>query len=368
MMRTKGVSKLKRLFALIISAAIIMTTLGGCEVALVDESMLPSKAADDGSEDESDGILKAVLVDNDYFYQFSREIREREVDEDAITIAFVGGYEASYIIRQYMLDVGNVNIQEYITQNNGHEALNTKLLAKDTDIDIYVAFPYYLYSNIVNSYYEDLSQFDSLKERFDNCNFAKSAASYNGELVGVPVDIIYSETVTNTVAPTLIKYCIRNLSALNGEYKDEDGKELYDMLKHLRDEVGADGMEDPTAYIEDTYYLEEYRTVAGQLFMMNPFSKKKEQAAEFLAFAFDVLNQDIPLDLGEGWDVWITPYPEIGSTDEVHLYWDYYPWVIAEPIARAYNEVCDGKTNGKNKTLKKLAEEAARNVRMRLDG
>lgn len=365
-MRTTGVSKHKRLFALIVSAAIIMTVLGGCEVALVDESMLPPPITD--SEEEEDALIKAVLVDDDYLYQFPREIREREVDEDAITIAFIGGIDISHIIRQYMLEVGNVNIQEYLMENSGDELIDTKLMSKDTDIDVYVTIPLHQYSYIKMSYYEDLSQFDILKERFDSCSFAKCAASYNGELIGVPIDPRYSETVGSTIGATLIKYCIRNLSALNGEYRDEDGSELYEMLGHIRDVVGVDGIDNPYESVEDTYYTEEYKNIYSLFMMINPFSEKKEQAAEFLAYVFDILNQDIPCNSDVGWNAPIFPYPEIENVDDVHLYWDYYPWVIAEPIAEAYNKVRDGKTDGKDKTLKDLAEDAARNVRMRLDG
>ena len=88
--------------------------------------------------------------------------------------------------------------------------------------------------------------------------------------------------------------------------------------------------------------------------LMNPSGTHKENSVKFLEYAFDAWNG---ID-GE--------YLNLESTDAVYVYWHSFAWNYVEPIYMASNSIsqCDGK----NSTIKEIAREAARQVKMRLEG
>lgn len=346
---------MKRIIALLLAVLLLMPVLGGCEMRILDESQLPPGALDDEEED----LIEALLFDENDIYHFGREVRER-YDENAITIAFCGiDPDLLSIIRQYMEEVENVNIVEFPIEN-GIEQLNTKLMAQDTDIDLFYDVTFYMYTYIKMSYYTDLSQFGALKERIESNNFARCAASCNGGYIGIPLNSCYFDYATVDCNWTIDKYLAKNLSALNGEFKDPDGEELYKVLRHFYDHP-----DDPR---EGAPYNEDFKMIDASFLIMNPSSEKKEKAAEFMAYLFDFINGGFELSGKYGKTTPCTPYPELEDTSDIHLAWDYQPWSIMEPVRLAWNDVRDGKTDGSEKALRKLAQDAARGVLMRLEG
>lgn len=227
-------------------------------------------------------------------------------------------------------------------------------MAKDSDIDVYVAIPLYEYAYISGGHYIDLSQFDILNERFESNDFARCAASHNGTYVGVPITSYSYDSSTNTQADTPTKYLIKNVHALDGKFDDPSGEELAAVLKHFRD--------DPSDSRENAIYEDDITMIGCYYLMMSPGCEKQDEAADFLAFVFDYTagNIDVEHSLGT--------YPQLDSYEDVHLSVDYDFWAIIEPIRTAYNEIIGSETPLSDSKIEKLAYDAARQTLMRLQG
>ncbi len=334
---------MRRVVIIFISMLLFASVLTGCDGASIDNEKTNSESASPQFNNIFDDVPEGI-------YMFGKN---PEYKEGAITIALCGGVDLPNIIRQYIKEVDHINIVEY-PLGYYHGSLNTKLMAKDSDIDIFFTQTLDICSYITTHAYEDLSNFDILKERFESNEYANFIASYNDTYVGVPIGNYYYDSSTANVSDTFNKYLVRNLSALNGEFKDKDGEEFYRVLRYL-----YDNPDDP----KDTpFYEGEIGVIGGDFLMMNPYSEKKEQAAEFLAYCFDILNGDIETD---GYTV-LYPYIELESYENVSLYWDHQPWSIVEPLKNVYNSFKD--TDGSDEELKELAQDAARQTDMRMNG
>lgn len=288
-----------------------------------------------------------------------------EYDENAITVAFLMENGFPRTIKQYIEDVENVNIISFHSTNALEKSnlIKTKLMAKDTDIDVFYVLWSDAYTYISASFYEDLSKYDGLKKRFEENAFASAAASYNGGYVGVPFDGII-ETTVQKGEPTFFKYCIKNISAVEGVIRDEGGKEYYRVLKYLDDNADDEqrhsdfyGFEGDD--FDDEFYKKDYNTIDCHFVMMNPFSEKKEQAAKFLEYVFDIENQVIPTDFAI-----YNYYPSTVPEGEIYRQWDFYPYTLVEPLRNAW---CDVRSEDE-KPSKHLAKEVVNQVEMRFQG
>lgn len=293
--------------------------------------------------------------DAEDYRQFDSDL---EYDENAITIAIRGGIDFPDIIKQYMRTVANVNIIEYTIDYEDKDDILIKLMAEDTDIDIYVTNAMDIYTFVEKGYYVDLAQYDSLKQRFDEMPFAKAAATVSGEYIGAPTMSFYYDSSTGTSGDTADKYLINNLDCVNGEYLDEDGEELYEVFRHLYDHP-----DDPK---DSQLYSEEFCSIGTEYMFISPYSTKKEQAVDFLKYYLDVMAGKIE---PEGYTI-TRAFPTGDNYDEAVLFWNHDCWSIVEPIRKAIYDIRynSDSVDGSDEALRKLAQEAARQVEMRLEG
>ncbi len=357
---------LKFALVLILSFSVLLLSLSGCGKEASDDSLNSdnsSQSSDDSESQSSDdsesqssgseggGRFGNIFDDvSEYEYSFGKN---PEYYEGALTIAFEGGGDLQSIIRDALANGEQINVVEYPMGIHA-DALNLKLMAGDSDIDIFFTFYLDTYTYITSGYYEDLSQYDVLREKFESNEFVNHVASYNGTYVGLPIECYYYDTATNEQNDSFTKYLVKNVSALNGEFRDENGDELFELLRYLYDNPD-DPRSDP--FYEDT----EVRMIGGDFLMINPYSERKEEAAEFLAYCFDLLTGEKTMSTR----TIAIPYPTgIDDFEGVALYWDFQPWTIIEPLREAYNTL--RQTDGTDAELRKLATDAASGTSMRL--
>ncbi|GEM_PF-5641534 len=288
-----------------------------------------------------------------------------DYDENAITVAYIMEDAFPLIIKQYIENVENVNVISF-HGNNALETsslIKTKLMAKDTDIDVFYVLGMDAFTYISALFYEDLSKYDGLKKRFEDSAFASAAASYNGGYVGIPFEGTCQMT-TQTSEPTFFKYCIKNISAVEGAIRDESGNEYYRVLKYL-DDNADDEQRHSDFYsfggdeFDDDFYKNDYNTINCNFIMMNPFSEKKEKAAKFLEYVFDIENQAISSDA-----IIYNLYPSTVPDGEIYRQWDFYPYTLIEPLRNAW---CDVRSEDE-KPSKRLAKDVVNQVEMRFEG
>lgn len=342
---------------LMLSFSVLLLSLSGCGNEASDDSL----NSDDSSQSSDDsgsqspyggggrfGNIFDDVSDSDYSFG-----KDPEYYEGALTIAFRGGVDLPSIIMDSLENGEQINVVEY-PLSGPFEPLNMKLMAGDSDIDIFYTLSLDLYTYITSGYYEDLSQYDVLREKFESNEFVDHVASYNGTYVGLPIECYYYDTATNEQNDSFTKYLAKNVSALNGEFRDENGDELFELLRYLYDHPD-DPRSDP--FYEDT----EVRMIGGNFLMINPYSEHKEEAAEFLAYCFDLLTGEKTMSTR----TIAKPYPTgIDDFEGVALYWDFQPWSIIEPLREAYNSY--RLTEGTDAELRKLATDAASGTSMRL--
>ncbi len=281
-----------------------------------------------------------------------------------LTIASCGGAgytsEINHVIEEFEEMYGwKINIVDYDIEKD-YYALQTKVMAKDKDIDI-VYSPTLDIFNLINSeYYEDLSKYDGLKSRIEGNEFAKYACSYNGEYFGVS---IFPSITTKDAVPisrTIKKYILYNINLVEGIYRDSDGEELFEVLKHY--------YQYPDDPIDTPYYAEDCDYISSEYLVINPYSKNKDNAVKFLEKAFDYISGDIEYADERG-NIYTAryPYPDVDDLIGVYLYWMHNDSDnITKPIGDALNSAL--KSDGSDEALRKLAKDAAREVRQRLEG
>ncbi len=228
--------------------------------------------------------------------------------------------------------------------------LNTKLMARDDDFDLYIDSSWDFSKYMLGGFYTDLKQFDSLKEKMSSNRLVDFAADYNGEYIGVPLYLTYNnELPFSNTSPAILDYCAKNVDSLEKRFSDPDGKKLFEVLRYVYDNDG-DVKEDPREHIDFSFIESSYC-------IMSPNAKHKEEAALFLERLFDAF-QSMP----EG--PFSARYPDIGDADlsDTYMTWRFMGVEVRRPIVDAYNAALE--SDGKDSTLQKLAEEAASKVAM----
>ncbi len=233
-----------------------------------------------------------------------------------------------------------------------HYKLNTKLMSGDDDFDLYIDSSSDFSKYILGDFYTDLKQFEGLSEKISSNRLVDFAADYNGEYIGLPLNLRYNEQLfAQNTSPTILDYCAKNVDTLDKRFSDPDGKKYFEVLRHVYDNDG-DVKEDAREYID-------FACVESSYCIMSPNSKHKEAAALFLERAYDAI-QNMPDDPFSG------KYPDIGDTDlsNAYLTWKFMSIDVRQPIIDAYLAALE--SDGTDATLKKLAEEAASAVAMRI--
>ncbi len=251
------------------------------------------------------------------------------------------------------------------TVNYGYDydRLDIKLMAGDTDFDLYNPTYYNMHKYFTSGAYEDLAKYPELKSRLDGDVAAGYAARLGDTYVGMPTYVLeyYSEESKKdgddprqtpySLNASRAYYCAYYLDVTTGEYLDPDGEELYKLLKFWYDY--------PEGNIDKMPFGNDCNFIATDFLIINPGSLNKENAAKFLAYMFDALNGDI-----EGVVPEEEQYIDFETTENVYLYWHSFAWSYVEPIYQACNRIaqCDGKAS----IIKEIAREAAMQTRMRL--
>ena len=230
-----------------------------------------------------------------------------------------------------------------------HYKLNTKLMARDDDFDLYIDASADFSKYMLNGFYTDLKQFDSLIGKMSSNRLVDFAADYNGEYIGLPMTLKYNDSlIFENSSPAVLDYCAKNLDTLEKRFSDPDGEKLFEVLRYAYDN-GGDVKEDPREYIDFSFVESSYC-------IMSPKSRHKDAAALFLERMYDAI-ENTPETPVSG------PYPDIGDADlsNAYLTWKFMN-EARSPIVDAYLATLE--SDGEDGTLKKLAKEAAAEVAM----
>lgn len=231
------------------------------------------------------------------------------------------------------------------------DRLDIKLMAGDTDFDLFAPIYMHQHKYLLAGMFEDLSKYEGLKQRLDSDLSAGYVSSLDGKYVGIPIYIQQQWTKedcpedgskwTYSLAISRQLYLAQNIDVAEGVFKDPDGEEFYKLLKYLYDNPEGNAAKMP--------FGKEINVLDNEFVLMNPSSAHKENAAKFLEYMFDAFSER---------------YADIDSTDDWYIYWRYFAPIYTNPITDAILALpqCDGK----NSTLKEMAREAAAQVRMRL--
>ncbi len=301
----------------------------------------------DHSRDKNDNLLAGETVN-----------KENPEDYD-LTIASCGYNKVELIIPIFeeMYDL-TVRVIEYDSEKEIY-ALDTKLMAEDDDIDIFYTASLPIYKYVRNGYYTDLNEFDTLKEKIQSNNYAKAACRYNDKYFGLSVD----PHITNEQRHILWKYLADHVNLIESEYTDQDGEQFFKLLKYAfshPDDLNGDGLYDPEKYY---YIIDSY-------LIISPFSQNKETAALFLETVFDYFNGELSYKDSNGNEYFCRyQYPDVEDISDAYFSWNITTGVaesVIEPLMDAYDAV--STTDGSDEALRKLAKDAAREVRQRLEG
>lgn len=247
---------------------------------------------------------------------------------------------------------------------NNIDIIDLKLMAGDTDFDLFCPVDYSLYKYVSTDMYGDLSRYPSLVAKLEGSRAATVAAKSSDSYFGVPTSLEYmyvrdfypedSEFAFSRVV-TLCQYCAENVDITNMTYSDPDGEEFYKVLKYIYD--------NPLGNLEDMPYGDKYidgefRCLTGDYIMLNPASQNKDDAALFMEYVLDAYSGNIPALSDD-----IRPYMELDD-GEYFTDWNLIPMSIVQPLFKAKNTVMN--TDGSKKEIKKLAQEAAAEVAMRI--
>ncbi len=306
-----------------------------------------------------ENIVSAVWGDEAVYRFF-----DYENPPEAVTLAYIGEENAQNcdletIILDY--EAAHDAIIRTVCYNDDRTRLSLKLMAGDSDIDIFSTMSIDGCLFISSGMFTDLSVFPSLSGKIKANLLTDFASGFNGKYIGLPYGIrLAPDEQENVSGLTAVEqYCIKNVDALNKRFSDSGGEELYKIMK-----FAAENPEPKRAY-----YDFPYSTLWADYLIINPASERKELAADFLEYAFDVYSGNIAPAGGDNGGYsrspLMFPYPELADTENLYLEINFRPWSVVEPIFTAFNKA-KGADISKSE-LKKLAKEAASEATMRLE-
>ncbi len=268
----------------------------------------------------------------------------------------------SEIIQEFEAEYGILVRTTDYRQNM--DVIDIKLMAGDSDFDLFCPVSYSLYKYIDINAYGDLGAYPSLKSKLENSRAATVMAKNGDSYFGVPTSIEYrflretnpeDSNVAFSKFATLGQYCADNIDIANKTYSDPDGEEFYKVLKYIYDNPLGNLKKMPYG---DKYIDGEFRCLTSNYVMMNPASENNEDAALFLEYVLDAYSGNIPAlkDI-------VPQYMELDD-GEYFTEWSIMPMSIVDPLFKAKDKVVN--TDGSKKEIKQLAKEAAGEVAMRI--
>lgn len=239
------------------------------------------------STNDSDGYIQ---VDEDDYEAIAGKISYENTDEEDdysdydLVIAMISDAGLQFDIYDLAEQCG---LKVKVIKYDEYSYLDIKLMAHDSDVDLFYTASLDMFKYIRDGYYVNLNEYDSLKTRLDSNNYTKAACSYDGEYFGVSMHPFYSDYTQTEWSNTHYKYMCKNIDSMKELYSDPDGEELYEVLKHHYNH--------PNDEQENAYYSEIYNVIIDEYLVISPFFLKKENAVKFLEGTFDVVNGDLRL-------------------------------------------------------------------------
>ena len=312
------------------------------------------------ASDRFDSFEKRESRNNEIAGEVPTEKTDDNTDFDEYDLVIVRYYNAAptVIVADALTEELGWKIK-IVTYNQGdYYKLNTKLLAGDDDFDLYIDYSSDFSKYMVNGFYTDLKQFEGLKERMSSNRLVDFAADYNGEYIGLPMNLKYNdELFAQNQSPTILDYCAKNIDALEKRFSDLDGEKLYEVLRYVYDNDG-DKKEDAREYLDFSYVQSSYC-------IMSPKSKHKDNAVLFLERMYDAMI-NLPDDpYYQQYPEHYPLYPDVGDADlsNAYLTWKFMG-PVRGPVIDAYLAALE--SDGSDSTLKKLAKEAASGMKLRM--
>ncbi len=237
------------------------------------------------------------------------------------------------------------------------DRLDIKLMAGDTDFDIYEPAAMHQTKYFIAGMFEDLSGYEGLKSRLDGNASAGFSSGLDGKYIGVPTyvsdftspesfealpegsPVEYSRTVSEYL------YLTKNVDLVNKKFDDPAGDALYKLLRFLYD--------NPQGNRDKMPFGDGLRLISSGFLVMNPSGSNKENSAKFLEYVFDFSSES-------------SKYESFESLDGAYIYWRCFSPDYTGPILEACSEVM--RSDGKSKTVRDIAKKAASEVRMRIYG
>ncbi len=328
----------KGLLIFLLATALSVTVIGFSSCA--SNRSFPSETRAYRDE-ELAGVKSSEKTDGDTDYD----------EYDLVILRYYSAAPTSEVADALTEELGwNIKIVTY--DFDDHYKLNTKLMAGDDDFDLYIDASSDFSKYILNGFYTDLKQFEGLNEKMSANRIVDFAADYNGEYIGLPLSLRYNDgLIFSYSSPTILDYCAKNVDTLEKRFSDPDGEKLFEALRYVYDN-GGDVKDDPREYIDFTFVESSYC-------VMSPNSKHMDAAALFMERLFDAV-ESLPESPASG------PYPDVSNADlsNAYLTWKFMSIDVRDPIIDAYLAALE--SDGKDRTLKKLAKDAAGEVDMRV--
>lgn len=275
-------------------------------------------------------------------------------EEYDLVVAFYGSemHSLKKVGDKFAEDNG-ISIKYIIFENEDEiKNLDVMLMANDTKIDIYCTTTLDVAKYIRLGYYIDLGQYENLRTLIESNSVVKYVSEFDGKYIGIPAFPRYDNKESFLyMSPVLLTYFFETIDGFSGTYSDPDGERLFEVFKYLYENDG-DIVEYPLKEVDYVCVTSEH------YIMMSPYSEHKDLAARYLECMFEHYQSAPPY-----------PYPDLNdvSFENAYLDWRSMHYYVREPITIA----CRDKllsTDGSDKALRDLAREAAKQVRMRLEG
>lgn len=289
-------------------------------------------------------------------------ITEDVIKDEGITVLLCGPNTliVEELAREYENLYGiNVNIKKY--GEGSWDRFTTKVLSQDDDFDLFMPVLYQIAPIVRSGVYQKLNGYENIKSRIKGIDATEMLSNLDGTYIALPMSVqLFSTTDTVDVLGnpidrdyTLDKYMFKHLDLFADTFTDPDGEEFFEVLKHFYNNP------DETKPEKELYDFEINYASAEYLFL-NKYSKNKDEAVDFLCFLFDQMSVESD-SLG---GLWL--YPEVEKGVEYTPEWIYTTYEYWSVMRATVTEVHE--TDGSDETLRQMAEEAARELRRRLEG
>lgn len=280
-----------------------------------------------------------------------------DVEELAKNTITIGTYGYTQDSMRYLLTQYNLYYDGAVSEVNftDKEKMQLKLLAGDTDVDLYVIPSYMNIVNYINNHaYEDLCAYESLQKYWD-MPLLQATVEVDGTAFGVPIDTSLTSTESFMIQDemylylhNLRQYVYENIDLQNKVYADTNGDRLLDVLNHIK---AADIHSDAYAKPQNGHYS----YIISDYIILNPASEKKEQSVAFLQFVLQELSSEENAALTKNSSLMVAYYPQFDDYTNTYVDWMHYDTDIYVEINEfAHRYVQNGDASGLSALCNKI--------------